>query len=261
MDVKYKFVTVEDSNDGTRCLVLNRPEKRNAFHSEMLDEMLHVLHLSPDNQKILKIRGNGPVFCGGGDIEWMHAICHSSDEIRLKEAHRIRQLFHSIHTYPIPTIAFVQGGAYGGGVGLAAACDFVVGDENALFSTSEVRLGIVPACLAPYLVRRVGFSTARQLFLTGERLRSSDACSLGLVDIVESAGTTSNLDELLSKLSIGSPNAQRDVKSLLLSLEHFGNVDSSTIKFLANSWGSLDGREGTIAFLQKRMPKWEPYKR
>ncbi len=257
MDIKYKFIAVEGSDDGTLHLVLNRPEKRNAFHGEMLDEMLHFLQLSPGNQRVLILRGNGPIFCGGGDIDWMHAICHSSDDVRLKEAHRIRQLFHSIHTYPIPTIAVVNGGAYGGGVGLAAACDFVVGDENALFSTSEVRLGIVPACLAPYLVRRVGFSTARQLFLTGERLRSSDACSLGLVDIVESAGTTSNLDELFSKLRIGSPNAQRDAKSLLLSLEQFGAVDSSTIEFLANSWGSMDGREGTQAFIQKRNPKWE----
>jgi len=249
--MKYKFVTVEDSKDGTLHLVLNRPEKRNAFHGEMLDELLHFLQLPPGNQRVLILRGNGLIFCGGGDIDWMHAICHSSHEVRLKEAHRIRQLFHSIHTYPIPTIAVVHGGAYGGGVGLAAACDFVVGNDRALFSTSEVRLGIVPACLAPYLVRRVGYSAARQMFLTGESFSSSVAQSLGLVDAVEPEGTTSSLDALISKLEIGSPNAQRDAKRLLISLERFSDEDSSTIEFLAGSWGSMDGREGTEAFVQR----------
>lgn len=256
----FRFLNLTSNDDGVVDMRLNRPEKRNAFHAEMIDEILECLRLLEDSMdhRILTISGEGKIFCAGGDIGWMHSICSMDEDDRLIEAKRVRALFHTVHIHSRPTIAKVQGGAFGGGVGLAIACDYVVANEDAVFSTSEVRLGIVPACLAPYLVRRIGFSKAKQLFLSASRLDASASLQLGLVDRVQRNGQTidSEVQSLVETLLQGAPQAQRDSKSLLLNLEDFRGCDQASIDYLSESWGSASALEGTSAFLAKRLPNW-----
>lgn len=255
----FKSLKLSSCFDDCIELALNRPEKRNAFDDAMIREIMDCFEtLREQPHRVLMIRGEGPVFCAGGDIQWMHQVCLQSEAARLFEATRIRNLFHTIHSHPRPTIAIVHGGAFGGGVGLAAACDYIVATDDSIFSTSESKLGIVPACLAPYLVRRIGFVRARRMFLSAEKITSREGFELGLVDRVtqDASSSLEIVADLVKSLKVPSPQAQRDAKSLLLELERL-EADNCSIKYLAASWGSHDGVEGTGAFIENRTPVWQ----
>jgi methylglutaconyl-CoA hydratase len=256
---EFKYIQVTECFDDCIQLLLNRQDKRNAFNLEMILEITSFLkEIRNHPHRALIIKGSGPIFCAGGDIHWMHNVCLQSQTARLAEARRIRNLFLAIHSHDRPTLAAVHGGAFGGGVGLAVACDYVVATKDSMFSTSENKLGIVPACLAPFLVRRVGFVRARQMFLSAEHIDSSKGQMIGLVDRIseEPEDLWESVHQIISSLKVPSPRAQQQTKRLLLDFENLDN-DICPVEFLSDSWGSPDGIEGTKAFINKRHPVWE----
>ncbi len=254
------FVQLRKISHHTVELLLNRPEQCNAFHGIMIEEILSKLDELERSMthRFLVVRGAGRFFCAGGDIAWMNEICKLNEQIRLENANLIRDLFNRLHVHPRPTIAAVHGGALGGGVGVAVACDFVIATSASYLATSEGRLGIVPACLAPYLIRRVGVVKARQLFLSAARIPAAKALEMNLIDGVAESDSLldSNVRHLIESLLPISPQAQLDSKALTLELAPISQPEQRSIQYLADSWGTEECIEGTQAFLEKRAPQW-----
>lgn len=257
--MRYRFIRIEEGTQGVTTLWLARAEKRNAFHRQMIEEILEGLAEISQflEHRVLVIRGEGACFCAGGDIAWMHDICNSSEVVQMQEANRIRALYEAVRTHVRPTIAAVHGGTFGGGIGLMVACDLVIAADFAKFSTSEGKLGIVPACLAPSLVRRVGLTRAKNLILLANTLSASDAERIGLVDFVDpNFHEHDQLEACVADLLAIPAETQLATKRMLREIEEKAHDDPHLLRFLAASWSSENGKEGTRAFLEQRQPEW-----
>ncbi len=239
----------------------NRPEVHNALSAELGAALLDALHAlaHDDTVRCVVLGGRGPSFCAGADIGGMRASAGASFEANLAEAERLGRVFAALADLPKPVVARVHGGVYGGGVGFACACDVAVAAADATFGLTEVRLGILPALISPYVIRRLGDRHARELMLTGERFGAPEALRVGLVHhVVPAAELDAKVNERVAELLKGGPKAQGRIKMLL---EHWADATweeyrAGLPRTLAEVRGGDEARDGLAAFLEKRPPKW-----
>jgi methylglutaconyl-CoA hydratase len=242
-------------------LTLNRPDVRNAFDEEVVRSLTaHATEAADDRSiRAVVLAGEGKAFCAGADLAWMSkAIAYSHAE-NLADAEDLARMIERLDTLPMPLIGRVQGAVLGGGVGLTAVCDIVIAAEDAVFGLSEVRLGILPAVVSPYVVRKIGISAARELFVTGARFGAVRAREIGLVHEIVSED---ELDEAVARrvreILTAGPRAVAAAKALIRQVA--GANPSDVIGLTTNSIAaqriSPEGQEGMRAFLEKRKPKW-----
>ena len=261
----YQHLEV-DQRGAVRWLWLNRPEVRNAFNDALISEIAAAfadIEASSDT-RIVVMTSKGPAFCAGADLNWMRSMSGFSHADNHADALKVARMFHAVHSCSRPVIARVQGDAFGGGVGLAAACDIVVAAETANFALSEVKLGVVAATISPHLVRAMGARQAARYMLTGEKFGASHARSLGLVHEVTSMdGLDREVERIAQHLLVASPAALAATKRLLADVVEAPMDDvllAATAKCIADVRVSPEGREGIAAFLEKRAPSWAPKK-
>lgn len=244
---------------------MNRPERHNAFDDALITELTEAFRSmeAEDGIRIVVLSGTGKSFSAGADLNWMKRMAGFSIEENRRDAMSLAALMRTIAHLRKPTIARVQGAAFGGGVGLVACCDIAVATQDASFSLSEVKLGLIPAVISPYVVAAIGERAARRYFLTGERFTASDAWRLGLVH--EMAGSEPELDDLIGALVdamlAASPAAQKEAKDLVRAVANrplTSEVVQDTADRIARIRSSPEGREGIAAFLEKRKASWIP---
>ncbi|GCE12044.1 enoyl-CoA hydratase-related protein [Tengunoibacter tsumagoiensis] len=243
-------------------VTMNRPEVRNAFNAQFIAEMTQLLtELSLDEGlHAVVLAANGSAFSSGADIQMMQEAISFSKQENIHEAQRLIDLLQLIYTFPCPVVARIQGDAYGGGLGLIAACDLAIAAEGARFAFSEVKLGIAPAVIAPYVIRKIGESYARVLFVTGERFSATRAQQIGLIHSIVPPDQLDNaLQKALTELASSAPKALRACKVLALTAGQMDDAIAyhSTAETIAGLRASPEGQEGLRAFLEKRRPDWQ----
>lgn len=251
---------------GVAQVTMARPTVFNAFDEAMIAELdAAFAALGADAAvRVIVLAGEGKHFCAGADVQWMQRASQATREWNVADARRFAGMLARIDSCPKPTIARVQGVALGGGVGLAAACDIALAADDASFSVSEAKFGILPAVIGPYLTNAVGKRQARRLALTAERLGAAEALALGLVQQVVPAGALdATVDTVVLNLLAGGPQAQRETKELLAQIAPgpiTPEVRELTAQTIARVRGSDEARAGFAAFLAKRPPPWLPGK-
>jgi methylglutaconyl-CoA hydratase len=213
-----------------------------------------------DDVRVIVLAGRGAVFCAGADVDWMKTVARFTPEENLADARALFELFETIDRSPKAVVASVQGAALGGGAGLVAVADLVVAENRAQFGFTEVRLGLVPAVISPFVVRKIGASAARALFLTGERFGAARAEAIGLVHrVVELDGLAAAVDERVRELLQAAPGAVAAAKDLVRSVSGrpVGEVRELACERIAERRASPEGQEGLRAFLEKRKPGWD----
>ena len=262
-----RYVRLEALPHGVMRLVLARPEVRNAFDAAMISEIsgaLGVLTHVPQGAelRVLLLQGEGETFCAGGDLAYMKAQAAAAPEENLDDARALGRMFHRLASLPVPVLCHVQGAAVGGGLGLAACSDYVLADAAAVFATSEVRLGLVPGLISPYVVRRLGVAHAAPLLLTGQRVSAAEALRLGLVQRVlgPSEVVGEALTELLGQFLAAGPEAAQRTKALLLEVSPLPDAGllEFTARAIAEARASAEGQEGLRAFFEKAPARWVP---
>lgn len=260
MTVQYTEVTIDPR--GVASLVLNRPDVHNAFDDLMIAELIQQLDslAADDGVKVLILKSNGKNFSAGADLNWMRSMAKKDYQQNLDDAAGLASLMHKLDTFPKPTLALVQGAAFGGAVGLVACCDIALAEANASFCLSEVKIGLIPAVISPYVMRALGERQSRRYFLTAERFNATTAESLGLVHQVINEDTLENSAEpLVQALLQNSPAAVSAAKNLLQQIynKNINNeVIAHTTQAIAEIRVSAEGQEGLSAFLEKRKPNW-----
>ena len=257
-----ELVRVERAGDVLR-VTLNRPDVRNALSGELLLQLRAAFEEAAEDTSVRAavLAGEGKDFCAGADLGEMKKLGAATKDENRADAQRLSAAFASIEAFPRPVIGRVQGNVFGGGAGLVAACDISVVARDARFAFSEVRLGIIPAVISPYVVRRLGAGRARQLFLTGERFDGATAAAYGLAaEAVEADALDERVDALLELILAGSPDAQRRIKLLVraVSERDLEEAAAMTPQFIADARASEEGQEGLLAFQEKRKPNWVP---
>jgi methylglutaconyl-CoA hydratase len=257
--VNYTRILVESGTVGR--VTLARPEVRNAFDAQLISELTHALNVlaSALEVRVLVLAAQGDVFCAGADFHWMSGLKRASLEENSDDARRLFDMFHALYSFPRPTVARVQGNAYGGGAGLLACCDFVILSDAAQLAFSEVRIGLVPATIAPFVIRRIGEGRARELFLSAAPVKAARALEVGLASrVVSFADLDAAVEECVSELLQGGPQALAATKRLLRDLYavSLGEAKEITARVIAERRVSDEGQEGMAAFLEKRRPKW-----
>lgn len=248
---------------GVATLILNRPEMHNAFDDKLIAEFTDVLHEVEEDSdvRLVLLASNGKSFSAGADLRWMQRMADYSREQNLADAEELAELMRTLNTFSKPTIALVQGAVYGGGVGLVACCDIAIATQRAAFCLSEVKLGLIPAVISPYVVAAIGSRMARRYFLTAESFDATEAHRIGLVHLIVKDDTelAAEAENQISKLLVNSPNAMSAAKNLIADVVG-RQVDDALIAEtagrIADQRSSLEGREGLSAFLEKRRPSW-----
>jgi methylglutaconyl-CoA hydratase len=258
--MSFETLDVKSKNNVT-WVALDRPDVRNAFNEVMIEELIGVLdQVTEDNTvRVLVLTGNGKAFCAGADLNWMKKMKEFSYEENHADALRLAELMFKLYNLPKPTVARVNGASIGGSNGLVAACDIAIASHRAEFSLSEVKIGLVPACIGPYLLKKVGEKACRELFLSGERISADQAQSMGLVnDVVTHANLTRRVEERISGLITSGPNALAVSKELLskISFMPLEEARDYTARVIAELRSGDEAQEGMTAFLEKRKPKW-----
>jgi methylglutaconyl-CoA hydratase len=256
----YKTLNIEIRKRVAR-ITLSRPDVRNAFNNVMISELAEVFQEinSRDDLRVVVLTGDGTTFCAGADLHWMRDVLDYTYEENLKDSKNLADMFHLMFTCPLPTIARVNGAAIGGGCGLVAVCDIVIASEKAVFSLSEVKLGLVPACISPYIIRRMGDKNCREYFLTGERLTAEKARAAGLVnEVVPENKLDEAVDLRVRQLLSSGPKALSWCKQLLLNTPSMpeSKVGDYTAEVIAKLRMGDEGQEGMKAFFEKRKPRW-----
>ncbi|MGC4083013.1 MAG: enoyl-CoA hydratase-related protein [Vicinamibacterales bacterium] len=242
-------------------LTLNRPEVRNAFNDTMIAELTEWAEriAVASHVRVVVIDGAGPTFCAGADLAWMARTADYTEEENLEDATRASQMFAAIDALPVPVVARIHGAALGGGTGLAAVCDVVIADEETMFGFTEVKLGIVPAVISPFVLAKIGRSAARELFLTGRRFGARHALDIGLIhDVVRRDELDVAVDRLVREIMSAGPEAVAAAKQLIADVwdKTPGQARERTARTLARRRISTEGQEGLRAFLEKRKPGW-----
>ena len=258
----YQTLSIARRGGGVAQLTMARPERFNAFDEAMIAELdAAFAQLADDDAvRVIVLAGDGKHFSAGADLLWMQRASTASPAWNLDDARRFAAMLSRIETCPKPVLARVQGAALGGGVGLVCACDIAVAADNAAFSVSEARFGILPAVIGPYLVNAVGVRQARRLALSATRIDAADALAIGLVHrVVATDALDAAVDAAAAELLAGGPQAQREIKQLFAQLE-VGPVTPAvrelTAQTISRVRGTDEAREGFGAFLGKRPPAW-----
>ena len=254
----------EIADNGIARITLTRPDFHNAFNDTLILELTSAFRglQSDERVRAIVLAAQGKSFSAGADLNWMQAIAEYDEDRNLEDARALANLLWTLDRSEKPTLALVQGPAFGGGVGLIACCDIVVAAEEAIFSLSEVRLGLIPATISPYLLAKVGLSAARRYILTGERFSAWEAQRIGLVhEVVDSPSLEQKCREILDALLSGGPRAITSAKRLLFDVAGRPldkDLRDETAKWIAKTRASVEAREGLAAFLAKRPPNWRP---
>jgi methylglutaconyl-CoA hydratase len=240
---------------------MNRPDARNAFDGLMVTELRKTLFdlRSVDGVRVIVLGGRGASFCAGADLGWMKAMASFSRVENLGEAQALADLFFTVYESPKPVVARVHGHALGGGAGLVAACDIPVAALGTQFGFTEVRLGIIPAVISPYVVSKIGESAARELFLTGERFEAVRALEIGLIRAaVPEEDLDAAVEGRVNELLKAGPRAIAEAKALIreVAWRRIEDVQRYTVERIADVRVSAEGQEGMRAFLEKRKPDW-----
>ena len=242
-------------------LTLNRPEVRNAFDEEMIAALTAAVAGVAEDAAVraVVLAGAGSSFCAGADLSWMSKAIAYAYRDNLSDAEDFARMLERLDTLPVPLVGRVHGGVFGGGVGLAVICDVVVAADDAVFALSEVKLGILPAVISPYVLRKIGVSAARELFLTGTRFTAARAKEIGLVhEIVPAAELDAAVARRIEDVRTSSPAAVAAAKALIreIAYKHPEDVIGFTTNSIATQRVSPEGQEGMRAFLEKRKPGW-----
>ena len=248
-------LTITQDSRGVVVVELNRPERHNAFNVEVIHELDRAFRHPPEGGRVMVLRGAGKSFSAGADVEWMQAQALASEADNQSGARTMAAMFDAIDRCPLPTVALVHGAALGGGTGLTCAVDIALAGPKALFGFTEVRLGIVPAVISPYALRRLGHSQARAWFLLGSRIDAAEALRIGLVHFLDE-DPEARLEKLLTELLAGSPAAQRRIKPLVRTVLDAEDATEFTVEQIAAARAHAEGREGLTAFLEKRPAAW-----
>ena len=258
-----QMVLLETTPQGVATVTLNRPKLHNAFNDLVIERLADIFDdLSrQDGIRVIVIRGEGPSFSAGGDLAWMRRAAEFTEEQNYEDARALAGMLRTLNECPNPTLALVQGNCFAGGTGVAAACDVAVATRSSLFALTEVRLGLIPATISPYVVAAIGARNARRYFLTAERFNAVEAHRIGLVhELVEDeAGLIAARDRLVAAVLAGAPGAIADAKALV-SLVALRPVDDEiadeTARRIAAARATPEAREGLAAFFEKRKPSW-----
>lgn len=261
-DANDDLVQIDATADGVVFVTINRPQKKNAFDAATiaaLYEAFETLH-GADKVRVVFIRGAGGTFSAGADLNWMRDAADWSESDNRDDAMGLAKMLKALHDVPALTVALVEGAAMGGGAGIVAACDMAVAVEGTRFAFSEVKLGLIPATIAPYVIEAVGARRARQLFLTANIFDADYAAHAGLIDMVLPEGSVDEFISMLTdSLSANAPGAMGDAKRLVNDVagEEIDNrLLEETAKRIARARVSVEGQEGVRAFLDKRPASW-----
>lgn len=248
--------------DAVATVTLNRPDTRNAFNEEMISELQSAFAQlgGKVDVRVIVLAAAGSAFCAGADLHWMQKMAQYSLEENRADAAQLAAMLHTIYTCPKPVIAKIQGDCYAGGMGLAAVCDIAVGVDIAQFCLSEVKLGLIPATISPYVIKAIGDNAARRYFLTAERFSALEAHRIGLLhELVSADQLDAKVAELTKALQANSPQAVSAAKALVRQVGGApmnAELFAATVEHIAQIRASDEGREGVRAFLEKRKPSW-----
>jgi methylglutaconyl-CoA hydratase len=257
------FETLTIEHEGPVATVwMNRAEVFNAFNEQLIDELTRACALLEQDAsvRVVVLGGRGPHFSAGADLNWMRRAAQAGEQENLEDARRFARMLHALSNLSKPTIARVQGAALGGGTGLAAACDMAVASSDAVFSTSEVKFGIIPAVISPYVLRAIGPRHALRYFQSAERINAERALAIGLVnEVAPLEHLDAALTALVKPLLAGGPLAQKAAKDLITAV-HGRPIDADTLEItaqrIARQRRTDEARDGVSAFLDKRPPAW-----
>jgi len=256
---------LQTRHDGpVEYLTLNRPDVRNAFNEQVIGELTAwaadaARRAGSGDLRVVVLAGAGATFCAGADVGWMSKTITYTEDENLRDAAAMSRMFSALDELPVPLIGRIHGAALGGGAGLAAVCDIVIADEQAIFGFTEVKLGILPAVISPFALAKIGRSAARELFLTGARFPAERAHEIGLVHRVVPAHELDNaVATYVRELLTAGPQAVGAAKALIRSVvgRAAADVMPATTAAIAQRRVSAEGQEGLRAFLEKRKPKW-----
>jgi len=253
--------TIQISPGPVTTVTLNRPDVRNAFNETLIAELTGwAAGVAADpSVRVVVLQGAGPVFCAGADLQWMSRMVDYSAEENLRDAHLASAMLLALDSLPVPLVGRVHGAALGGGAGLAAVCDVVVAADDTVFGFTEVRLGILPAMISPYVVRKIGMSAARELCLSGARFDAERARRIGLVhDVVAAAELDAAVERRVAAFMKAAPTAIAGTKRLLgqIAGRTPADVMALTIDAITAQRVAPEGQDGMRAFLEKRTPRW-----
>jgi methylglutaconyl-CoA hydratase len=242
-------------------VTLNRPDVRNAFDEELISKLTAWAREAAQDPALRAVilDGAGPTFCAGADLGWMLKAVAYTRQDNMREAEDLARMLERLDSLPVPLIARVQGSALGGGVGLAAVSDIVVAADDAVFAFSEVKLGIIPAVISPYVIAKIGVSAARELFLTGTRFTAARAQQIGLVHkVVPASELDATVERYVAEILAAAPGAIANAKQLIKDVrgQRPAEVVGLTTARIAEQRTSAEGQEGMRAFLEKRKPSW-----
>lgn len=257
-------INIEIDINGVLTLSLNRPEVHNAFDANMIEELTSALIKADESKEVrlVVITGMGASFSAGADLNWMRSLVDATQEENERDALQLARLMRTLNYLSKPTIARINGNAFGGGLGLIAACDITIATDQANFGLTEAHLGLAPAVISPYVIRNIGERNARRYFLSAERFNSQQAKDIGLIQQVVAADELDNAVNQVIKLVLkGGPEAVVTCKELIFAIvghnqETQLKIDDYTAKVIAGLRIMDEGQEGLAAFLEKRKPEW-----
>ncbi len=255
--MSYKTLLVDEAG-GVVTITLNRPDVHNAFNDELIGEAIDLFStLGQSGARAVVLRGSGANFCAGADLNWMSKMVSYTRDENIRDSAQLAKMYAVIDECPLPVVGRIQGAAIGGGVGLVAVCDVAIASPQSKFGLSEVKLGILPAVISPYVIGKIGVSHARSLFLTGERFDAERALRIGLVHRV-AEDLDAAVRETLDQLHSSGPEAVKACKKLIAHVSTNDLIDAIpyTIEAIATRRTSEEGQAGMTAFLQKKKAPW-----
>jgi len=260
MNNTYNTIILSKIN-GVAWLSLNRSEVHNAMNEEMIAELTAVFKsFDNDNEtRAIVLTGNGKSFCAGADLNYMKNIANLGFDENVEDGKRLANLFSSIYNCPIPTVALIHGSVFGGANGLIAACDIGIAEHDTTFAFSEVKLGIAPATIAPFVLKRIGEFGAKELMLTGKKFKAQEALKWNLINHVYNSQIEENpLNRILKQFESSAPQAVKETKHLITTIlgKEIDEGIKTTSKLIAKLRASDEGQEGMASFLEKRKAKW-----
>ena len=262
-EITFTYITCNTDHRGVTTITLNRPDKHNAFNEDFIAELSGALdEISKDSgSKVMVLRSNGKNFSAGADLDWMKRMAGYTRAENVRDANALAELLYKLNFLPVPTIARVQGAAMGGGCGLVSCCDIALAADNAVFAFSEVKLGLIPATISPYVIRAIGEKQARRYFQTAERFDARRATEIGLVsEVMDESGLDEAVEKTIDLILANSSEAVKAVKQLVFDVAGkpvTRELLQQTSESIADIRASEEGKEGLSAFLEKRKPAWQ----
>lgn len=256
-----EFIQIEEKG-AVSFVSLNRPDVKNAMNPEMMTEIIEAFSNLSSQTRAVVVRGAGDFFCAGGDLNWMKSSAQKTKSENEADALHLAKMIRTVDECPVPVITQVKGGAFGGGVGLVAASDIVIAEEKAVFSLSEVKLGLIPAIIGPIVMRKIGMSEARRFYLTGKRFSAHEAKHIHLVhEVVPMSSILSVTNDYLKEFESSGPEAVRTAKKLIREMSEGllwkANASDVTSKILSEVRVGAEAQAGMKAFLERTSPPWK----